>query len=125
MNITHLTVLIFLIIYLGIIFSTIGLTICIIVQHQMKLSWRIGIDKENDTNLVTKGLFQYSRNPIYLGLMIAYLGYFLVIPNAATLLLCILSCVLLSQKIRFEEEHLFELHPKEYPPYYKRVRRWL
>jgi protein-S-isoprenylcysteine O-methyltransferase Ste14 len=31
----------------------------------MDNSWRIGIDEENKTGLVTKGIFSISRNPIF------------------------------------------------------------
>ncbi|WP_228435869.1 hypothetical protein [Chryseobacterium pennipullorum] len=37
----------------------------VIAQLQMKDSWRIGIDEHMKTELVTSGLFQFSRNPIF------------------------------------------------------------
>jgi protein-S-isoprenylcysteine O-methyltransferase Ste14 len=51
----------------------------------MGASWRIGIDSANATELVSKGLFSVSRNPIFLAIRLALLGFFLVAPNAATL----------------------------------------
>ena len=36
-----------------------------VAQYQMSNSWRIGIDENNKTELITKGLFSYSRNPIF------------------------------------------------------------
>ncbi|MBK7524567.1 MAG: DUF1295 domain-containing protein [Saprospiraceae bacterium] len=49
-----------------------------IAQYQMSNSWRIGIDEENKTKLVTEGIFSISRNPIFLGMIISVLGLFLL-----------------------------------------------
>ena len=49
-------------------------------------SWRIGIDEKHQTALVKTGVFGFSRNPIFLGMMITLAGVFLVIPNVLTLL---------------------------------------
>ena len=68
-------------------FLILSLIVVWIAQSQMANSWRIGIDEKNKTKLVTKGLFSISRNPIFLGIMIANIGLFLVIPNAFTLLI--------------------------------------
>jgi len=56
-----------------------------VAQSQMANSWRIGIDEKNKTELITSGLYTFSRNPIFLGVMIANLGLLLIIPNAFTL----------------------------------------
>ena len=53
-----------------------SLVIVWIAQSQMANSWRIGIDEENKTELITKGLFSISRNPIFLGIMMANIGLF-------------------------------------------------
>ncbi len=58
----------------------------IMAQIQMGNSWRIGIDEEKKTALVQTGVFRCSRNPIFLGMIITLIGFFLVIPNALTLL---------------------------------------
>jgi len=62
-------------------FLIISLIVVWIAQSQMANSWRIGIDEKNETKLVTKGLFSISRNPIFLGIIIANIGLFLVIDN--------------------------------------------
>ena len=38
----------------------------VIAQFQMGNSWRIGVDYNDETTLVNKGLFSFSRNPIFL-----------------------------------------------------------
>ena len=39
----------------------------LVAQVHMGNSWRIGIDEENETTLVTGGLFRFSRNPHFPG----------------------------------------------------------
>lgn len=94
-------------------------------QSSMKESWRIGIDEENDTKLITNGLFKISRNPIFLGVIVANVGLFLVLPNAFTLLIVALSIVSINTQVRLEEEFLKKQFGNEYSEYSKKVRRWV
>ena len=96
-----------------------------IAQRHMGASWRIGIDKENRTTLVHGGLYNISRNPIYVGIISTLLGLFFVIPNALTLLVVVLGAVLVSIQARLEEEYLLKTHGDAYAEYQRRVRRWL
>ena len=94
-------------------------------QLQMANSWRIGIDYNNKTPLITKGLFTISRNPIFLGILITNLGLFLVIPNAFTLLIAGLSFTSIHTQVRLEEAFLRELHGTTYEAYCQKVNRWI
>ncbi|HEX8351889.1 MAG TPA: isoprenylcysteine carboxylmethyltransferase family protein [Pyrinomonadaceae bacterium] len=94
-------------------------------QAQMGESWRIGIDEENRTPLVRKGVFGLSRNPIFLGMISTLLGLFLVTPNAVTLLVLGLGVVLIQIQVRLEEEFLSSAHGEDYEGYRRDVRRWL
>ena len=97
----------------------------IIAQTQMHNSWRIGIDKENKTELVAKGLFTVSRNPIFLGMIVSLLGFFLVLPNAITLLSFVCGYLLIQIQVRLEEDFLKGTHGQAYEDYKTRVRRWV
>jgi protein-S-isoprenylcysteine O-methyltransferase Ste14 len=70
----------------GVALLLLSLIWTVIAQAQMGESWRIGIDEEHRTPLVTSGIFGWSRNPIFVGMKITLLGLFLIIPNALTLL---------------------------------------
>ena len=96
-----------------------------IAQYQMGQSWRIGIDREHPSPLVHKGLYNLSRNPIYVGIMATLGGLFLFIPNALTLLVLVLGVILISIQVRLEEAYLLESHGPAYEEYRRRVRRWL
>jgi protein-S-isoprenylcysteine O-methyltransferase Ste14 len=94
-------------------------------QMQMGKSWRVGIDTENKTELIEKGLFRVSRNPIFLGMRIALVGFFLALPNAFTLVAVALADVLMQFQVRLEEEFLTNVHGDKYREFCNRVRRWL
>ena len=94
-------------------------------QTQMGNSWRIGIDEESETELVTQGVFSLSRNPIFLGMKLNSLGFFLVIPNAITLVVLLLGVALIDVQVALEEEYLGKVHGDKYKVYFNNVRRWL
>ncbi|MEZ5306278.1 MAG: isoprenylcysteine carboxylmethyltransferase family protein [Pyrinomonadaceae bacterium] len=96
-----------------------------VAQAQMGRSWRVGIDKKNKTELVERGLFKYSRNPIFLGMRVAGLGLFLAIPNALTFATFVMQDMLMQVQVRLEEEFLSGMHPETYEEFKTRVRRWI
>lgn len=110
---------------IGAALMVIALLISYVAQAQMRASWRVGIDEQTKTELVTTGLFQYSRNPIYLGMTTALLGAFLIAPTGITLLILVLGYVLMQMQIRLEEEFLTKLHGQPYLDFKRKVRRWI
>lgn len=109
----------------GLFLLAVALIWILIAQNQMGRSWRVGIDKKNKTDLVEQGLFRVSRNPIFFGMRLSLLGFFLTLPNALTLLALGLGDCLIQIQVRLEEEHLIDLHGEKYVEYRKRVRRWI
>jgi protein-S-isoprenylcysteine O-methyltransferase Ste14 len=107
----------------GLIIAHLALIWIVIAQQQMKNSWRIGIDEENSTGLVTSGLFAYSRNPIFLGMLFSVFGLFLVLPNLITFFVSCCSYIVIQIQIRLEEEFLGRQHGEAYTRYKVRVRR--
>jgi protein-S-isoprenylcysteine O-methyltransferase Ste14 len=97
----------------------------VIAQVNMKNSWRIGIDNDTKTELITNGLFSISRNPVFFGMILSLLGLFLITPNALTFLLLVLEYVLIQIIIRLEEEFLTKEHGQKYLEYKQKVRRFI
>jgi protein-S-isoprenylcysteine O-methyltransferase Ste14 len=97
----------------------------LIAQAQMGSSWRIGIDSQHRTDLIRSGLFGLSRNPIFLAMRLNLLGFFLVLPCAATLALWVAGELLIQIQVRLEEQHLSSLHGLEYVAYCRNTRRWI
>lgn len=98
--------------------------IIVVAQVQMGASWRVGVPKEGPGALVTHGLFAYSRNPIFVGMLGAMLGLFLWSPHilSAALLAAIWTLTLI--QVRIEEEALRETHGDTYEHYAAHVGRW-
>jgi len=109
----------------GLVIGHLSIFGIMIAQWQMKQSWRIGIDYENKTLLVREGLFSFSRNPIYLFLLFALTGLFLILPNAITFAVLFAAFLVLHITIRLEEEFLYKQHGDSYLQYKKQVRRLL
>ena len=99
--------------------------IIFIAQRNMANEWRIGIDNENKVNLITKGMFGISRNPIFLGVLVAFAGMFLIIPNAVILVILISGFIVIQVQVRLEEEFLLKELGTEYKEYMRIVNRWL
>lgn len=96
-----------------------------VAQKQMKDSWRIGIDEKSHTELINTGLFGYSRNPIFLGMILAIAGLFMIAPNGVTLIIFLLAYALIQIQVRLEEEFLERMHKQAYRDYREKVRRWI
>lgn len=109
--------------YIGLSLLLISLVWTVIAQENMKNSWRIGIDTDTKTELITSGLFSISRNPIFFGMILSLIGLFLTTPNALTVLFLILGYVLIQIQIRLEEEFLTKEHGQTYLDYKQEVRR--
>ncbi len=111
------------VIYAGLCLLLISFIWTVAAQQQMQDSWRIGIDHETPTVLVTDGLFAISRNPVFLGMITSLLGLFLVTPNAITLLFLVVGYVLIQVQIRLEEEFLQKQHGTTYIEYRQKTKR--
>ena len=115
----------FLVKVMGLALMAFALAWTATAQMQMGKSWRIGIDAENRTELVEKGLFAVSRNPIFLGMRLALFGFFLTLPSAVALAAVVLADLLMQIQVRLEEDFLRGEHGKKYTEFCARVRRWI
>ena len=78
------------------------------------------------TALGTDGLYRFSRNPIYLGFAITYVGLAIAMDSVLVLLLLI-PCLIVVDRfvIQREERYLSAKFGADYDAYRARVRRWL
>jgi protein-S-isoprenylcysteine O-methyltransferase Ste14 len=78
------------------------------------------------TAIVTTGVFGFSRNPIYLAMMLLYVGVSFLLNSALALLLAVpFGCALFWSAIKPEEQYLAAKFGDTYHAYRSRVRRWL
>ncbi|MEO6812705.1 MAG: isoprenylcysteine carboxylmethyltransferase family protein [Ginsengibacter sp.] len=77
-------------------------------------------------SLQTNGIYHITRNPMYLGLAIVYLGLSCLIGNWWNIILFPFLLLLVQQYIiKNEEKYLERRFGKEYAEYRDKVRRWL
>jgi protein-S-isoprenylcysteine O-methyltransferase Ste14 len=78
------------------------------------------------TAMVASGPYRFSRNPMYVGLTLLYVGLSLLTAMAWPLVMLPLALVALTALvIRREERYLEAAFGAEYAAYRARVRRWL
>lgn len=91
----------------------------------MKDSWRAGIPDEDKTELVTNGIYKYSRNPAFLGFDFMYVGVLLMYCNPLTAAFTLFAVIMLHLQILQEERYLIDTFGNAYQEYRKHVFRYL
>jgi protein-S-isoprenylcysteine O-methyltransferase Ste14 len=110
---------------IGFVLGLIGLLLCWRAQQEMDHSWRVGIDRQNKTKLVTTGVFQKIRNPTYSGLFLICAGSFLIFPTISLMVWVIVFYISIEFQVRIEEEFLTESHGEQYTQYYQTTKRYI
>jgi protein-S-isoprenylcysteine O-methyltransferase Ste14 len=111
--------------WLGLASMTGGLFLCAVAVTQMGTSWRIGIDRETPGSLVSGGVFQEVRHPIYAGMLLVASGMALVTGDLISIAVAAAAWVGIPVQARLEEEFLLSRHGEEYRTYRARTGRFL
>lgn len=111
---------------IGLVLAGTGVALTFGAQLAMGDSWRIGVDPEERTRLVTSGPFALVRNPIYSAMAPTVLGLVLLVPSVLAIagLLAIAAAFELQVRV-VEEPHLLRVHGEEYADYAARVGRFV
>jgi protein-S-isoprenylcysteine O-methyltransferase Ste14 len=111
--------------------SWVGVFFCLagLVQVSWSLvsfgqSFRVGIDQDHPGQLITTGVFAFSRNPIYVAFACILLGQFLIFSNWILLIYLSAAIWLFHRQVLREEEYLKKHYGEEYSEYCHRVRRY-
>ena len=113
---------------LGIFVSTIGFLLLIIsIKSFIDSKTTINpLNLKKSTYLVTSGVFRFSRNPMYLGMLLFLLGTAIILNIIGGLIISILFIFYMNFfQIIPEEKALENLFGKNYKNYRKTVRRWI
>jgi protein-S-isoprenylcysteine O-methyltransferase Ste14 len=109
----------------GAVLALLGIAGTFYAQLAMGNSWRIGVDAEERTELVTAGPFAYVRNPIYSAMIPTALGLALLVPSWVALVGCAGLAIALEVQVRLvEEPYLLRAHAAVYASYAARVGRF-
>jgi len=87
-------------------------------------SLRVGLS-EQETVLRTKGIFQFSRNPLYMSAYLICIASLLYYPNQVNLVLAAYGIFVHHKIILGEEKFLAERFGSQWEDYRKKVRRYL
>jgi len=81
---------------------------------------------ETCSSMVDSGIFSYSRNPMYLALLLALLGWGVFLHNFYSLALTVVFVVYMNRfQIRPEERALEKMFGPAFLEYRLKVRRWI
>jgi len=112
--------------WLGVIPVLAGLWLAIAGARQFARAETNIVPFTESTTLVTDGVFAYTRNPMYLGMVLVLAGAALLTNVAVAWLVVVGFAVFIQQRfIRHEERLMEETFGDEYRAYKARVRRWL
>ena len=113
---------------LSYIFYFAGLTLLILaVRLFKKQNTTVNpIKIENASSLVTSGVFKYSRNPMYLGMVLILLGLTFMFNLIGGIMFTLLFTMYITKfQIRPEEEVMERFFGAEFIKYKQNVRMWL
>lgn len=111
--------------YLGILLIGIGTVVFITAMLTMRDSWRAGIPQGEKLQIITKGIYRFSRNPAFLGFDLTYIGATIAFGNVVLLLFSIVAIVMMHLQIIEEERYMETTFGGEYLTYKNRVGRYL
>lgn len=102
-----------------------GATLVIVAQRQMGNAWRVGVREGDAPLFVTAGLFRFSRNPIFVGMVAMAIGTALTVPAWWTWLAAAAFALACHVQVRIEEAHLARQFGAAYDDFRRSVPRWL
>jgi protein-S-isoprenylcysteine O-methyltransferase Ste14 len=102
-----------------------SLALMVAAQLEMGASWRVGVDETARPGLVTRGLYRFSRNPIYLAMFVSLAGFAFLVPTWLTLAVLAISVAAIQNQVREEERYLQRVYGDAYAAYARRVGRFV
>ncbi len=88
-------------------------------------SWRVGVLDEQNTELIERGVYRFSRNPFFVAYLMMFGGYGLILYSPVLLSLLLVCLAAVHAMILKEERYLSSTHGNVYEAYRQRVPRYL
>ena len=111
--------------WIGVFFCLTGPVLMFWSLISFKKSFRVGIDLDHSDELITTGVFAYSRNPMYTAFGLVLLGQFLIFPSSIFLGYLVGAIWLFHRQVLLEEAFLKSHYGETYLKYCKRVNRYI
>jgi protein-S-isoprenylcysteine O-methyltransferase Ste14 len=111
---------------IGFVFFLFGFSATLYNIHQHLLTGRITpLIIESPKKLIDKGFYRYSRNPMYISILLAFVGIYMIFGYLLLLAYFFFALILFHLVIVYKEEpELKKKFGKEYTSYMKKVPRW-
>ncbi|SHF89678.1 Protein-S-isoprenylcysteine O-methyltransferase Ste14 [Loktanella atrilutea] len=110
---------------IGMFIASVGAMVAFAAQMSMGASWRVGVSEDAIGELVDGGLYQFSRNPTFVGQFVLLTGIALAIPAIPTFMARLLFLWSAKTQVRSEEASLQLALGLEYQRYAASVPRWI
>ena len=110
---------------IGHLLVVIGACIALLSQRYMGASWRIGAAQGEQGAIVDGGPFAVSRNPVFVGQALLFIGLLIVLPSLVQAALTLALLLAIRLQVGIEERVLAASLGQPYLAYKARVRRWL
>ena len=81
--------------------------------------------KDKPADLITTGIFAHVRHPMYLGIILTYLGWIIATFSLLTFIPWILAVILYVKMANHEEKQLEERFGEKYEEYKRKVPKWI
>jgi len=88
-------------------------------------SWRVGVIEEQETELIERGVYRFSRNPYFLAYLLMFAAYTTLLNSALLLVLSVIGFGMIHAMILREERYLASKHAADYERYRQSVPRYL
>lgn len=112
--------------YLGIGAIALGIITIIFCAYLFKRNQTAIVPFQESSYLIRESIFNYSRNPIYLGMIIFLIGVWIYLGSLTPILVIPLFTWLIQELfIKKEERMLEDKFGEEYREYQATVRRWI
>lgn len=109
---------------IGLVLGILGVIIFGIAVWTMQDNWRAGIAESDKTDMVTSGIYRFSRNPAFLGFDLVYAGIGFMFLNPVLTAASVFAGVMLHLQILQEEKYLSAVFGSAYDVYYRQTARY-
>ena len=109
----------------GVVLLLLNLAVSAASLVNLKDSWRVGVIENQKTDLISSGIYRFTRNPYFLSYLLMFLAYTVILQNIILLGLSIFNFIFIHKMILREEKYLYAVHGADYIQYKRKVPRYI